>query len=168
MRQIEWIRTKDRQPESEGYYLVYTVTEGIPTLPTLAEYHKSDGFNPYWTDCHYDEFCYPDYWMPLPDPPREGELPPCKDRYPSLVKSAEYVTSSTFQPHSRTTQNVFIKCMVASQLYKEGYSYSEIGRTMGATHATVIYYVNKMKDMVSLPKAYKAEIAKYEEFKSSI
>ena len=94
--------------------------------------------------------------------------PLCNDRYPTLVEAAEYVTNSTFVPTSRTASNAFIKCMIAHRLHEERYSYSEIGRTMGLSHATVIYYVNKMNDMMSLPKMFESEITEYEAFKSNL
>lgn len=94
--------------------------------------------------------------------------PLCKDRYPQLVEAAEYVTNSTFVPTSRTASNAFIKCMIAHRLHEERYSYSEIGRTIGLSHATVIYYVNKMNDMMSLPKMFESEISEYEAFKSNL
>ena len=93
---------------------------------------------------------------------------PCKDRYPVLVEAAEYVTNHTLDSKSRKTEDVFIRCMVASQLHDENYGYSEIGRVMGISHVTVMYYVSKMNDMKSLPKMYEAELKDYEAFKYNI
>ena len=91
--------------------------------------------------------------------------PPCKERYPVLLEQAEYVTNCTLDPESRKAENVFIKSIVAYQLHEEGYSYSEIGRTIGMSHATIIHYVNKMNDMFSIPQMYTTEITQYEQFK---
>ena len=91
--------------------------------------------------------------------------PPCKERYPVLLEQAEYVTNCTLNPDSRKAENVFIKSIVAYQLHEEGYTYSEIGRTIGMSHATIIHYVNKMDDMFSLPQMYTTEISQYEQFK---
>ena len=94
--------------------------------------------------------------------------PLCKDRYPVLVEAAEYVTNHTLDSKSRKTEDVFIRCMVASQLHDENYGYSEIGRVMGISHVTVMYYVSKMNDMKSLPKMYETELKDYEAFKYNI
>lgn len=91
--------------------------------------------------------------------------PPCKERYPVLLEQAEYVTNCTLDPGSRKAENVFIKSIVAYQLHEEGYTYSEIGRTIGMSHATIIHYVNKMNDMFSIPQMYTTEITQYEQFK---
>ena len=91
--------------------------------------------------------------------------PPCRERYPVLLEQAEYVTSYTQNPDSRTTENVFIRSIVAHQLHEEGYTYSEIGRVIKKSHATVMFYVNKMNDMLSLPQMYTTEITQYEQFK---
>lgn len=91
--------------------------------------------------------------------------PSCKERYPVLLEQAEYVTNCTLDPESRKMENVFIKSIVSYQLHEEGYSYSEIGRTIGMSHATIIHYVNKMEDMFSLPQMYESEITQYEQFK---
>ena len=91
--------------------------------------------------------------------------PPCKERYPVLLEQAEYVTSYTQNPNSRTTENVFIRSIVAHQLHEEGYTYSEIGRVIKKSHATVMFYVNKVNDMLSLPQMYETEITQYEQFK---
>lgn len=91
--------------------------------------------------------------------------PPCKERYPVLLEQAEYVTNCTLNPESRKAENVFIKSIVAYQLHEEGYTYSEIGRTIGMSHATIIHYVNKMNDMFSIPQMYTTEITQYEQFK---
>ena len=91
--------------------------------------------------------------------------PPCRERYPVLLEQAEYVTSYTQNPNSRTTENVFIRSIVAHQLHEEGYTYSEIGRVIKKSHATVMFYVNKVNDMLSLPQMYTTEITQYEQFK---
>ena len=91
--------------------------------------------------------------------------PPCKERYPVLLEQAEYVTNYTLEPDSRKAENVFIKSIVSHQLYEEGYTYSEIGRVIGMSHATIIHYVNKVNDMLSLPQMYSTEVSYYEQFK---
>ena len=91
--------------------------------------------------------------------------PSCKERYPVLLEQAEYVTNYTLEPDSRKAENVFIKSIVSHQLYEEGYTYSEIGRVIGMSHATIIHYVNKVNDMLSLPQMYSTEVSYYEQFK---
>jgi len=91
--------------------------------------------------------------------------PPCRERYLVLLEQAEYVTNYTLEPDSRKAENVFIKSIVAHQLFEEGYTYSEIGRVIGMSHATIIHYVNKVNDMLSLPQMYSTEVSYYEQFK---
>lgn len=91
--------------------------------------------------------------------------PTCKERYPVLLEQAEFVTNHTLEPGSRKAENIFLKKIVAHQLFDEGYSYSEIGRTIGMSHATIMHYVSTMNDMLSLPQMYTTEITQYEQFK---
>ena len=91
--------------------------------------------------------------------------PLCRERYPVLLEQAEYVTNHTLEPKSRKDEDVFIKSIVAHQLHEEGYTYSETGRVMKLSHATIIHYVNRVNDMLSLPQMYSTEVSYYEQFK---
>ena len=115
-----------------------------------------------WEYTQRDEF-YQDVLNRMKD--NNHYKPPCRERYPVLLEQAEYVTSYTQNPNSRTTENVFIRSIVAHQLHEEGYTYSEIGRVIKKSHATVMFYVNKVNDMLSLPQMYTTEITQYEQFK---
>ena len=67
---MEWISVKDRLPENEGFYLVYckdvleTESEDVPSMIV-------DTFNTYGDEKWFSEYEDADYWMPLPEPPKE-------------------------------------------------------------------------------------------------
>lgn len=128
----------------------YEASHSIVEEENLFEYTQRDEF-------------YKDVLNRMKD--NNNYKPSCKERYPVLLEQAEYVTNCTLDPESRKMENVFIKSIVSYQLHEEGYSYSEIGRTIGMSHATIIHYVNKMEDMFSLPQMYESEITQYEQFK---
>ena len=71
----EWISVKDRLPESDE--LVLVLVDGKPTRNItlvgayeLANYDKEEGwFLEMWPEW---EGAKVTYWMPLPEPPKEG------------------------------------------------------------------------------------------------
>jgi hypothetical protein len=68
-----WISVKDRLPEIEGFYLVYSKTvvetESGDVSPYYVDWfniYEHEGDKDYW----FSEFEDADYWMPLPEPPK--------------------------------------------------------------------------------------------------
>ena len=86
-----------------------------------------------------------------------GYKPLCKDRYKVLLELAEKVTEHHHQENRQFT-NVLIRCLVSTRLREEGYTLSEIGRAMNKHHSTVVFYTEKMNDMLSLPLMYANEV----------
>lgn len=83
--------------------------------------------------------------------------PFCKDRYKTLVEIAEKVTEQKYEDN-RHFGNVLIKCLVSNRLREEGYTFGEIGKAMNKDHSTIVFYVGKMDDMLSLPLMYSKEM----------
>ena len=92
-----------------------------------------------------------------------GILPPIEERYPIVLKAAESAVS-WFLTDSRERENTLIRCFVAYRLRADGYICSEIGKIMHRDHSTVSILANKMRDMLSVPKAYRWEIQLFERF----
>ena len=65
---MKWIRTCDRLPEDDCYVII--PCDWIKEKITIAKYEKCRNvFREYiGTDSDYN---FPDYWMPLPEPPIE-------------------------------------------------------------------------------------------------
>ena len=65
---MEWISIKERLPENDKYVLAYFFNKS----PYIA-WHKGK----YWCTDDFDldekEEGAPKYWMPLPEPPKDGE-----------------------------------------------------------------------------------------------
>ena len=69
----EWISVKDRLPEEEGWYLVYTTPKREHKSINKAMFCKGyawGNFEPYWRGAggHWANVTH---WMPLPEPPKE-------------------------------------------------------------------------------------------------
>ncbi len=94
---------------------------------------------------------------------RYGILPPIEERYPVVLKAAESAVS-WFLTDTRERENSLIRCFVAYRLCEEGYLQSEIGKMMKRDHSTVSILANKMRDMLSVPAAYKWEIQQFKRF----
>jgi len=67
---MEWISVKDRLPETEGHYLVYSKDvlelESEDVSPMIV-----DSFNIYEEEKWFSEYEDADYWMPIPKPPKK-------------------------------------------------------------------------------------------------
>jgi len=83
--------------------------------------------------------------------------PFCKDRYKTLLEIAEKVTEHKYEDN-RKFGNVLIKCLVSNRLREEGYSFGEIGKAMNKDHSTIVFYIGKMEDMMTLPLMYSKEM----------
>lgn len=92
-----------------------------------------------------------------------GVPPPIEERYPSVLQAAEQATSWVLTD-SRERENTLIRQFVAYKLHGEGYSYTEIGKIMHRDHSTITHLAYRMRDMLSLPNAYKWEVQQYKRF----
>lgn len=94
-------------------------------------------------------------------------LPACRERYREILPIAESVVG--FKNHKeRTFDLTVLRCMVATRLREEGYSLSDIARTMKYNHSTVIFYMGKKKDFFSLPNMYEREIRWFNQFHAAL
>ena len=98
---------------------------------------------------------------------QNGVPPPVEERYPSVLKAAEQATSWMLTD-SRERENTLIRSFVAYKLREEGYSYSDIGKMMKRDHSTITHLANRMRDMLSLPNAYKWEVQQYKRFEEML
>lgn len=98
---------------------------------------------------------------------QNGVPPPIEERYPGVLACAEIVCGNKLTD-SRERENILIRSFVAYKLHEEGYSYSEIGKMLKRDHSTVTNLVHRVRDMISIPYAYKEEVAKYKEFEKLV
>lgn len=96
-----------------------------------------------------------------------GVPPPIEERYPGVLACAEIACGQALTD-SRERENTQIRQFVAYRLHNEGYSYSEIGKMLKRDHSTVTNLVHRVRDMLSIPYAYKDEVAKYKEFEKMV
>jgi predicted DNA-binding protein YlxM (UPF0122 family) len=47
---------------------------------------------------------------------------------------------------------------------QEGYTFYEIAHLMQRDHSSIVYHVKRMANMLSVPEAYKKEMAMWREF----
>lgn len=74
-----WIPCSERLPEQEGTYIV--VTNKVKPVVTTARFYnardqrdyKGDVFG--HSDAHFQTNRYVTHWMPMPEPPKEGDTP---------------------------------------------------------------------------------------------
>ena len=98
---------------------------------------------------------------------QNGVPPPIEERYPLVLRAAEQATSWMLTD-SRERENTLIRQFVAYKMHGDGYSYSEIGKMMKRDHSTITNLVHRMRDMLSLPNAYKWEVQHYKRFEEML
>lgn len=98
---------------------------------------------------------------------QNGVPPPIEERYPGVLACAELASGNKLTD-SRERENILIRSFVAYKLHDEGYSYSEIGKMMKRDHSTITNLVHRVRDMLSIPYAYKTEVSKYKEFEKLV
>lgn len=96
-----------------------------------------------------------------------GVQPPIEETYPKVLQAAEQATSWVLTD-SRERENTLIRQFVAYKMHGDGYSYSEIGKMMKRNHSTITNLVHRMRDMLSLPNAYKWEVQQYKRFEEML
>jgi hypothetical protein len=73
---VKWIPVTERLPEEEGWYLVYTTPNREHKSINKAMFCKGyawGNFEPYWRGAG-GNWANVTHWMPLPEPPKDGEL----------------------------------------------------------------------------------------------
>jgi hypothetical protein len=94
---------------------------------------------------------------------RHGCKQPSVERYEIVLRAAEAATFWHLTSE-RTMENTLVRCFVSYQMRKEGYTYSEIAHLMKRDHSSVVYHVKRMSNMLSVPGAFKKEMAMWREF----
>lgn len=108
-----------------------------------------------------EEECYKEILRVLRG--RNGVPQPIDERFPVVLKAAEQATSWTLTD-SRERENTIIRQFVAYCLHNEGYSFSDVGKMLKRDHSTIAHLFYRMRDMLSLPHAYKWEVQQYKRF----
>lgn len=96
-----------------------------------------------------------------------GVPPPIEERHEHVLACAERACGQSLTS-ARNSQNTLIRCFVAYQLHRDGYSYSEIGKVMKRDHSTITHLDHRMRDMLSIPNAYKSEVQQYKRFEEML
>ena len=92
-----------------------------------------------------------------------GVPPPIEERYPGALACAEIACGQALTD-SRERENTLIRQFVAYRLHNEGYSFSEIGKMLKRDHSTIAHHCYRMRDMLSVPGAYKWEVQQFKRF----
>lgn len=94
---------------------------------------------------------------------QNGVPPPIEERYPVVLQAAEQATSWMLTD-SRERENTLIRQFVAYKMHGDGYSFSEIGKILKRDHSTIAHLCYRMRDMLSVPGAYKWEVQQFKRF----
>lgn len=89
--------------------------------------------------------------------------PPIEERYDFVLSCAEIACGQKLTD-SRGRENTLIRSFLAHKLHNDGYSYSEIGKMMRRDHSTITHLDHRMRDMLSVPNAYKLEVQQFKRF----
>ena len=92
---------------------------------------------------------------------RIEKLEGAAQRFATLLAIAESVTGLRNDPKRRDSQSVLLRTIIVWRMIDEGYSYTDIGRTMGKDHSTVSYYARMRKDAVAIPMAFRVYLTTY-------
>lgn len=91
-----------------------------------------------------------------------------QERFQTLLGCATMLMGDGILSNSRDFFCVFGRMLIAYQMHKEGFGWSEIGRQMGRSHSTIICLVKKMEDYLKYKSYYRNESALWEEFQRLI
>lgn len=91
-----------------------------------------------------------------------------QDRFQHLLKCATRLMGDGILSNSRDFFCVFGRMLIAYQMHKEGFGWSEIGRQMGRPHSSVICLAKRMEEMLKYKVYYRNENALWEEFQKLI
>ena len=98
---------------------------------------------------------------------KKKAAPPVQERYPVVLAAAEKAVGRVLSM-GREKENTLIRCFVSYRLHNEGYSFPEIGRVMKRDHSTITHLAHRMRDILSVPCAYKDEIEMYNQFEGAL
>ena len=96
-----------------------------------------------------------------------GVPPPIEERYPGVLACAEIACGQALTD-SRERETTLIRQFVAYRLHNEGYSFSEIGKMLKRDHSTIAHLCYRMRDMLSVPGAYKLEVQQFKRFEEML
>ena len=79
------------------------------------------------------------------------------------MSAAEQATGRKLSKE-RSKDNTIFRSFVAFRLRDEGYTNKDIGKMLRRDHSTVTHLCNIVRNMLSVPNAYRKEISMYERF----
>ena len=84
-------------------------------------------------------------------------------RFPFVLACAELAAGKRLTKE-RSKENTMLRAFVAYRLREEGYTYFDIGKMLQRDHSTVVHLCRLMRDMLSVPNAYRKELEAFQEF----
>ena len=88
-------------------------------------------------------------------------------RFPSVLRAAEDAAGRKLS-RERSKENTTLRAMIAYQLRSEGYTFYDIGRVLRRDHSTVMHLCAVMRDMLSVPAAYRVEMEIFKRFEAML
>ena len=92
---------------------------------------------------------------------------PPQTRYNQLVKLSEEVWGRRLQP-GKAYDDLKIRWFVSYMMWKEGYTFSDIGRAMGRHYSSIINHVKHMFNVFDEPIFYAEENEKFAQFSDMV
>lgn len=96
---------------------------------------------------------------------RNNDRIPVQVRFEIVLCAAEKATGRRLT-NTREAGNTVIRAFISNRLHREGYTFSEIGRTIHRDHSTVTHLDKRMKEILSVPGAYRTELEQFREFEN--
>lgn len=88
-------------------------------------------------------------------------------RFPFILSCAELAVGRALT-RERCKENTIIRAFVAYRLRTEGYTYKEIGEMLNRDHSSVVHLNAIVRNMLSVPEAYKDEVPMFQEFERNV
>ena len=93
---------------------------------------------------------------------KDGRAATAESRFEKIKSLTENVFQLEIKDR-RFRDDVLARTFVAYIMYNEGFSLHQIGKLFKKDHSTIMHYVNRTNDMISLPNFYTLELEKLNE-----
>lgn len=98
-----------------------------------------------------------------------GERPILEETDPQIyIVAMSQVVGNGFLSHSRKSEYVWSRNMVAYQMFLDGFSQEVISKTLGKHRCTILYSIGKVGDMLKTPRFYKEEMRIWMDFQEML
>lgn len=78
---------------------------------------------------------------------RDARAKDATERFAQLVPKAEVAMESKYEPTKKANKDAYIRNIIAEEMRKEGYTFTQIGRAMGRHYSSVITMVARAEEM---------------------